>query len=85
MLNWVENGTAPGQVNVNFVASSTDSTVLKSRPVFPYPSTVAYNGGDVNSASSYSRAGFPAGVSDTLQWLGLFFLQGGRRPVVHGH
>ena len=71
MLNWVENGTAPGQVNVNFVASSTDSTVLKSRPVFPYPSTVAYNGGDVNSASSYSRADVPAGVSDTLQWLGL--------------
>jgi feruloyl esterase len=71
MLSWVENGTTPGQVNVNFVASSTDSTVLKSRPVFPYPSTVAYNGGDVNSASSYNRADVPAGVSDTFQWLGL--------------
>jgi hypothetical protein len=71
MLNWVENGTAPGQVNVNFVASSTDSTVLKSRPVFPYPSTVAYNGGDVNAASSYIKADIPAGVSDTFQWLGL--------------
>ena len=71
MLNWVENGTAPGQVNVNFVTSSTDSTVLKSRPVFPYPSTVTYNGGDVNAASSYSRADIPAGVSDTLDWQGL--------------
>ncbi|HEY2021143.1 hypothetical protein, partial [Paraburkholderia sp.] len=46
-------------------------TVVKSRPVFPYPATVAYNGGDVNAASSYIKADIPAGVSDTFQWLGL--------------
>ncbi|WP_250487481.1 tannase/feruloyl esterase family alpha/beta hydrolase [Caballeronia sp. GaOx3] len=71
MMNWVENGTVPGQVLVNFTASSTDKTVVKSRPVFPYPATVAYNGGDVNAASSYIKADIPAGVSDTFQWLGL--------------
>ncbi|WP_158601836.1 tannase/feruloyl esterase family alpha/beta hydrolase [Pararobbsia silviterrae] len=71
LMSWVETGTAPDKVVVNFVKSEKDDTVLKSRPVFPYPSTVRYAGGDINSADSYVRADVPAGVSDVYDFAGL--------------
>jgi hypothetical protein len=71
MQTWVEKGQAPDQVLMQFRASATDATVLKTRPVFPYPSTVKYVSGDVNAASSYARADLPAGLTDRFDWLGL--------------
>lgn len=71
MLAWVENGRKPDRIDVHFRASATDATVLRTRPTYPYPSTVRHVGGDVNAASSYARAGVAGGVEDRFEWLGL--------------
>lgn len=72
MIDWVENGTAPGKVTVNFVSTAQTSAILNSRPVFPYPSIVKYDGkGNIADESSWVRAAVATGVSDTLTWRGL--------------
>ena len=48
LVNWVEKGEAPTSV----VATTADKAA--SRPICVYPSQVKYQGGDVNSASSYA-------------------------------
>jgi pimeloyl-ACP methyl ester carboxylesterase len=48
--DWVENGNAPHKV---VVTKSKDGEVIMSRPVFPYPSTTRFIGGDPNRESSF--------------------------------
>ncbi|WP_327195188.1 tannase/feruloyl esterase family alpha/beta hydrolase [Sphingomonas sp. LH128] len=50
MVDWVENGRAPGKV---VIETPPDSQVRRSAPIAPYPQTVAYVGGDPNDAGSY--------------------------------
>ena len=72
VMNWVEEGTAPGEVVVEFTKDMKSSQAVRSRPVFPYPAQVAYRGsGDVNAASSYERVDPKESFDDRLVWLGL--------------
>lgn len=72
VIDWVENGTAPGKVTVNFVSPSQTSAILNSRPAYPYPSTVKYNGtGNLAAEASWVRADVSGSASDTTAWAGL--------------
>lgn len=71
MQAWVEKGTAPDMVIMQFRASAVDATVLKTRPVYPFPSAVKYVSGDENVAASYARVDLPTGLTDRYDWLGL--------------
>lgn len=51
--DWVENGNAPHKV---VVTKSKDGEVIMSRPVFPYPSTTRYLGGDPDQESSFEES-----------------------------
>jgi feruloyl esterase len=68
LLNWVEAGTSPDRV---IAAQKIGSTVVRTRPVYPYPLVARYRGsGDPNSAASFS----PARSRDfgPYPWLGTF-------------
>ena len=54
MVNWVENGVAPGEPAAGFIGSGGGRT----RPMCSFPHTAIYDGtGDPNAASSYSCGG----------------------------
>jgi feruloyl esterase len=70
VMNWVENGAAPGEVVLEFTKDMNSSEVMQTRPVFP--AQVAYKGsGDLNAASSYERVDPKEAFDDRLVWLGL--------------
>jgi hypothetical protein len=72
VIDWVENGVAPNKVTVNFVSPSQTSSIVSSRPSYPYPSTVKYNGkGNLANEESWVRADVSPTVSDTTAWAGL--------------
>jgi feruloyl esterase len=50
LVNWVENGVAPGAI----VGSRTVSGATSTRPHCPYPQEAVFNGGDANDAASYT-------------------------------
>ena len=53
LVDWVENGTAPGSVEARRLDDS--GAVDRTRPLCPYPQQAAYNGtGDVQVAGSYT-------------------------------
>ena len=67
---WVENGKAPDQITAYKVPGGTGPTKAPagfkgdniaasnpqfSRPLYPYPDTYAYSGGDPNDAASFKR------------------------------
>ncbi|HKT02810.1 MAG TPA: tannase/feruloyl esterase family alpha/beta hydrolase [Rugosimonospora sp.] len=70
LLNWVEGGTAPNRV----VATELNgSTVVRTRPVFPYPLVARYDGtGSTDDAANFVPANPPAPVNDHIPWLGRF-------------
>lgn len=69
MLAWVEQGAAPEALEYTIKLGDGEQA---TRPVFPYPSMVEYDGsGDVKLAASWKRADLPAGLVDTLEWKGL--------------
>jgi Tannase and feruloyl esterase len=74
LMNWVEDHAAPGRQVVAYHANAaTTSPVTRTRAVFPYPSTSVYTGvGNVNDAANYVQGPPTQGVSDVLQWAGLF-------------
>ncbi|WP_038909217.1 tannase/feruloyl esterase family alpha/beta hydrolase [Dickeya oryzae] len=54
-------------------SSTTTETVVRTRPVYPFPYIAVYSGqGDVNSASSYTRKGTLT-TEKSRQWLGSDF------------
>jgi hypothetical protein len=76
LINWVEDGTSPGRVTINYGVNpnnTTDPTVWAfRRPVFPYPAIAAYQGsGDVNLPDNYVATSPPQHFSDRFDWLGL--------------
>ena len=51
VIKWVEEGVAPEKLTATrFV----NGQLQRSRPVCPYPSVAVYNGGDIETAASYS-------------------------------
>ena len=55
---WVEKGTAPGQiVATKYVDDNPAKVVRMTRPICPYPQIAQYNGsGDTNDAASFTCA-----------------------------
>jgi feruloyl esterase len=52
IVDWVEHGQAPERI----IASKTDQgKVILTRPLFSYPQSALYKGGDPNSAESFVR------------------------------
>lgn len=72
IMTWVEDGSAPDKVVVEYSASKDSKIPAKSRPAFPYPAQAVYSGsGDVNAAASFVRAEPKEPFNDQLTWLGL--------------
>jgi Tannase and feruloyl esterase len=75
MVQWVEQGSAPGQLPISYTVSGSSF----SRPVYPYPEIPRYNGsGDPNSAASFHPVASPG--AHYTDWIGnyLFFRPVGR-------
>ncbi|HEX6472620.1 MAG TPA: tannase/feruloyl esterase family alpha/beta hydrolase [Streptosporangiaceae bacterium] len=70
MLGWVEQGTPPDRL----VASETQGgSVVRTRPVFPYPLVARYDGtGSTDDAANFVAAPPPAHFEDAIPWLGSF-------------
>lgn len=72
MLAWVEHGVAPTSVIATELTATTPPTVVRTRPIYPYPEVARYNGtGSINVASSF-HAVMPAWPQTTTTWLGSF-------------
>ena len=67
LLNWVENRAAPTKVTAT---QANAGTVVRTRPVFPYPLVARYTGtGDINDASNFAAA-TPEPHLDRLVYVG---------------
>jgi feruloyl esterase len=74
IVQWAEQGTAPGQLTIGY---SPSGTTPFSRPVYPYPEIPRYNGtGDPNSAASFHAV--PSPGAHYTNWYGNFLFY---RPV----
>lgn len=76
MVQWVEQGTAPGQLTIGYAPTNTTPF---TRPVYPYPEIPHYDGsGDPNSASSFDPVASPG--AHYTDWIGnhLFYRPVGR-------
>jgi feruloyl esterase len=55
LVNWVEKGKAPGQLEATtFNCGAINSNPCLKRPVFPYPGFPKYKGGDVTLPGSFT-------------------------------
>lgn len=69
LMNWVENRTAPAKV---VATRSEGGTVVRSRPVFPYPLVARYTGtGSIDDAANFTAVR-PKPTQDRFPWLGRF-------------
>jgi feruloyl esterase len=70
LMNWVEDRAAPARV----VATQTDGdTVVRTRPVFPYPLVARYTGtGSTDDAANFVAAKPEHPTQDHFPWLGRF-------------
>jgi hypothetical protein len=75
LMDWVEDGTPPGQVEVRYYASNTiASPVALERPVWPYPAIATYAGsGDPKQSGSFVKTARPPALTfpDRFEWVGL--------------
>jgi hypothetical protein len=70
LMNWVENRAAPTKV---VASQSVNGTVVRTRPVFPYPLVARYTGsGSVDDAASFTAAHPEHQTQDHFPWLGRF-------------
>ena len=70
-LAWVENGIAPDRL----VATKyqDDGTVVRTRPVYPYPTVARYDGsGSIDDAANFAPTAPPTRYPDAIAWLGSF-------------
>ena len=66
MVQWVEGGTAPSSLTINY--APTGGTPF-TRPVYPYPDIPEYNGsGDQNAATSFHAV--PSSAAHYTNWIG---------------
>jgi hypothetical protein len=67
LVKWVEQGQAPDRV---VATQSGPNGVVRTRPLFPYPSFARYTGkGDVNDAANWVSASPKKAVDDRLNWI----------------
>ena len=68
MVQWVEKGIAPSEVD----ATDTIGSTTVSRPVYPYPDIPKYNGNDANPAlaSSFHPVISPDATAQYTDWIG---------------
>lgn len=53
--NWVENGTAPGPIIATKLKTGSPTTVVRTRPLCPYPEVARYAGsGSTDEAANFS-------------------------------
>jgi hypothetical protein len=72
MLNWVEHGVAPTSVVATELSTTTPATVVRTRPIYPYPEVARYNGtGSINVAANFHGV-MPTWPQTTTTWLGSF-------------
>ncbi len=71
LVDWVEHRHAPDRV----IASDQDShgTVLRTRPVYPYPQRAAYTGaGSIDDARNFAPAAPLVPPHDVIRWAGAY-------------
>jgi feruloyl esterase len=69
LVGWVEHGKAPNRVIAN--QRDAQGTVVRSRPVFPYPSQAKYDGtGSIDDASNFVPKPPRTPPHDTIPWVG---------------
>jgi hypothetical protein len=70
LLNWVEDGAAPSKV---VATQRTGDTIMRTRPVFPYPLLARYTGtGSIDDANNFIAAKPQRPTNDHIPWLGRF-------------
>jgi len=70
LMNWVENKAAPTTV---VAARSDNGTVVRTRPVFPYPLVARYTGtGSIDDAANFTATKPERPTQDHFPWLGRF-------------
>jgi feruloyl esterase len=70
LLTWVEDGAAPARI---VATEASGATVVRTRPVFPYPQVARYDGsGSSDDAANFTPADPPGPVDDHVPWLGRF-------------
>jgi hypothetical protein len=70
LLSWVEDGVAPDRV---VATEASGGTVVRTRPVFPYPLVARYDGsGSIDDAANFVPAEPSGPVDDHVPWLGRF-------------
>jgi hypothetical protein len=69
-LAWVENGVAPDRL---VATKRQDDTVVRTRPVYPYPTVARYDGsGSIDDAANFAPTPPPTRYEDDIPWLGSF-------------
>ncbi len=67
IIEWAEKGSAPQSV---LATQSENNTVVRTRPLYPYPSYAEYKGkGDVNSAENWHKAKPTSVPDDRRSWI----------------
>ncbi|MFD1541182.1 tannase/feruloyl esterase family alpha/beta hydrolase [Nonomuraea guangzhouensis] len=67
---WVENGVAPDRL---IATKRQDDTVVRTRPVYPYPTVARYDGnGSIDDAANFAPTPPPTRYEDDIPWLGSF-------------
>ena len=68
IIDWVEKKSAPDRLVA--IQLSADGKVVRTRPIFPYPTVAHYQGsGDVNEARNWSPAEPKMIHDDRVQWI----------------
>lgn len=86
IMAWVEQGTPPTKIiasqtaddsasggfsNPTQRATSSNATIVRTRPIFPYPMQTSYNGkGSIDNAANFVGV-MPSQIpNDRIDWLG---------------
>ncbi|GIE82587.1 feruloyl esterase [Actinoplanes philippinensis] len=70
-VDWVEKGVAPDRLVAT--KRQDDDTVVRTRPVHPYPAVARYDGsGSTDEAANFVPAPPPVRYRDDIAWLGSF-------------
>lgn len=72
LVDWVEDGDAPDRIVAN-QRDAGSQTVVRTRPVFPYPLRARYDGtGSIDDAGNFVPAHPPSPPRDTIDWVGAY-------------
>jgi feruloyl esterase len=74
LLDWVESSTPPTRIVASQPASSAPGApIIRTRPVFPYPTVARYDGsGSIDDAVNFIPSDPPQRFNDRIEWLGSF-------------